>query len=231
MEHPQAGSSLPRIFDQLEAILAMEYQSSNTPWIPIARLKEMACQRHGIRLDLVAQNYGFDSNLKGLLKSSRRFAIYGTPVPQEFYVARLKDTVPNHSPGLGKSVQYRIKRPWKVDRGLINMLETEGAKRISPKPYSGRLSDRLTLPPKLSSIDDLEIALTAILKDLTINSPQGTTTIAALSQKFYNHYRQPIRTVLRSLCPGRTLTDLLEMMPHCQVWEKGTGEILLRYGG
>jgi hypothetical protein len=233
MEHPpedsSSCSSLPRLFNQLEAILAEEYQNRNIPWIHIARLKEMVYQRYGMVLDHIIQNQDSDHSLKSLLKSSQRFAIYSTPIAQSFYVARLQDTVPNYSQNNGKPIQYRIKRPWKVDRRLITMLEHEGAKRMSSSPSPSRSAYPLTLPSRLLSMDDLELALTKILTRLTIDHPENMTTVSALSKAFYNHYRQPIRTAVRSLCPGMMLIDVLEIMSGFDVWEEDDGEVMIHF--
>jgi hypothetical protein len=235
MEHPPEDSSsflsLPLLFNQLEAILAEEYQGHHTPWIHIARLKEMVYQRHGISLDVAIQNQGSENSLKSALKRSQCFAIYSTPIAQDFYVARLQDTVPNYSQNNGKPIQYRVKRPWKVDRRLITMLENEDAKRMSFRPSPCRSDYPSTLPSKLLSIDDLELALTEILKRLTFDHPENMTTVSALIKAFYNHYRQPIRTTVRSLCSGMVLIDVLEVMPNFDVWEEEDGEIMIHYIG
>lgn len=233
MEHSQEGSSsfssLPHLFDQLEIILEKEYQHRNTPWMPITKVKEIAVQKYDIDLDIVAQKQGFGNNLKSLLSRSRRFAIYSTPALQEFYVARLQDIVPNHQQDDGKPVQYRIKRPWKVDRRLITMLANEGEIRMSSSPSPSRSAHQPKLPPRLLSIDDLELALTVILKCLTSGHPENVTTIGALSKIFYDHYRHPIRTAVRSLCPDMVLLDVLERMPHLDVQEEEDGEIMIYY--
>lgn len=233
MEHvpEDSGLSLSQLFNQLDIILAEQYQVSNTPWTHITRLKEILHERYGIILDFDIQNHGLSNDLKSLLKSSQRFAIYSTAISQEFYVARLRDTVPNHHQNHGKPIQYRIKRPWKVDQRLINMLENEGATRLSPRSSPNTLTHRsahpLTLPSRLVSIDDLELALTEILKHLTHNHPEKATTIAALSKIFYDHYRQPIRTAVRSLCPDMTLMDVLETMPNLEVLEDDDGNMII----
>jgi hypothetical protein len=232
MEHPQEGSSsfssLPHLFNQLEMILAEEYQSRHTPWIHITRIKAIIFQKHDIVLDVVAQNHGFGYDLKGFLKSSQRFAIYSTPASQEFYVARFQDTVPNYGQNCRKPIQYRVKRPWKVDRSLINMLENEGAERIDSKPYPKPSAYHPILPSRLFSIHDLELALTEILKCLTSHHPEKVTTISALSKKFYAHYRQPIRTTVRNICPEMMLVDVLKMMPAFHIQGEDDGEITIR---
>lgn len=229
MGHSPAGSSRSHVFNQLEAIIAEEFQGSHTPWIHITKLKQIADKKYGLSLDLAAQNHGFYSNLKGFIKSSQRFAIYGTSVPQEFYVARLKDTVPNYSSPLVKPILYRIKRPWKVDQRLITMLDNEGAQRMAPTLNAQRSGDGSALPSKLSSIHDVKIALAEMLKQLTLHHPEKATTVGDLSRQFYTVYKQPIRAVLQSLCPGRMLIDLLTEIPNCQVCKLDTGDIMLRY--
>ncbi len=226
-----SGSSLSQLFNQLDIILVEQYQISNTPWMHIARLKGILHQRYGIFLDIDIQNYGLGNDLKSLLKSGQRFAIYSTAMAQEFYLARLQDAVPKHHQNHGKTIHYLIKRPWKVDQCLINMLENEGAKRLSSHPSPNTLihrsAHRPTLPSRLFSIDDLEFALTEILKHLTHNHPEKATTIAALSKTFYNYYRQPIRTVVRSLCPGMTLIDVLEIIPDFEMLEDDDGNVIV----
>lgn len=233
MEHvpEDSGLSLSQLFNQLDIILAEQYQASNIPWIHVTRLKEILHQRYGIVLDFSIQNHELGNNLKDLLKSSQRFAIYSTAIAQEFYVARLQDTVSNHHQNYEKPIQYRIKRPWKVDQRLINMLDNEGATRLPPRPSINTLTYRstypLTLPSRLLSADDLKFALTEILKHLTHNHPKKETTVSALSKIFYNHYRQPIRTVVRSLCPGMTLIDVLKIIPNLEVLEDDDGNMII----
>lgn len=110
---------------------------------------------------------------------------------------------------------------------MITMLENEGATRMFSSPSPKHSAHQPTLPSRLSSIDDLELALTEILKRLTSGHPEKATTVTALSKTFYDDYRQPIHTVIRSLCPDMMLMDMLEMMSSLEVLENDNGEMII----
>ena len=56
-----------------------------------------------------------------------------------------------------------------------------------------------------------------IINRLTVNHPNKNVTIAALSKKIHDDYKQPIRTVIRSVCPDMKLIELLQSIPSLDV--------------
>ena len=77
----------------------------------------------------VAKVQGYEDGLRSLFISSRRFSIYGTQILQEFYVALIKAILPSYDQDQKKSIQYRIKKPQRVDENLIRTLKPESAER------------------------------------------------------------------------------------------------------
>lgn len=78
--------------------------------------------------------------------------------------------------------------------------------------------------PKLASeirtSTDLKVALTEITKSLIIHNPKKSVTIAVLSKKFFDHYKQPIRVVVRNVCPEMKLSELLQTIPDLHIQRK-----------
>lgn len=216
-QNPSSFSSLQQLLEELEKLITLESSRNNNPWIDIARLSEIFTEKYGVLLEDVAQSYG--NSLRSLFRGSRRFSIYGTQIPQEFYVALLPEVVFGYNQNSTKPIQYRVKRPWKADRSLIRMLKAEGAEEISFQPSQGISGYQPVLIPEIKSAADLGIVLIEIIKSLTANHPEQFSTVAALSQKFRDYYGQPIRTVVRSVCPDIKLIDLLQTMPNLHVQE------------
>lgn len=207
-QYPSSFSSL-QLLEELENLIDIESARNGNPWIHVTKLTEVFYKKYGVSLEEVAKVQGYSDGLRSIFTSSGRFAIYGTQIPQEFYVAFLQAVVPNFHQSQATSIKYRIKRGWKVDGSLLRMLKAEGAEDIS-HPQVQRISEyQPILIPEIKSVNDLEIALIEIIKSLTANHPKKIVTIAVLSKKFHDYYKQPIRSV----CPDIKLIKLLQTIP------------------
>lgn len=218
-QHPSLFSSLQQLLEELENLIILESGRDNNSWISIARLCEIFSKKHGVSLKDVAKAQGYADSLRSLLRSSRRFSIYGTQIPHEFYVALLPQVVPDYNQNSIRPIQYRTKRPLKVDGNLIKLMKVEGAKEILSQ-QSQRISGcEPILTAEIKSVADLEIVLIEIIKSVTTDYPQQIPTVATLSKKFLDYYGQPIRTVVRSVCPDIKLIELLQTIPNLHVQE------------
>lgn len=212
-------SSLQQLIKELENLIVLESKRNGNPWISITKLTELFYEKYKVSPEEVAKAQGYSDGLRRLFTSSRRFSIYGTQSLQEFYVALLTEVVSGYDQEQTRPIQYRIKRPWKAAGSLIRMLKADGAEEI-PSRQPQRVSEyQPILLPEIESVDDLEIVLMEIMKSLTINHPKQFATVAALSKKFRDYYGQPIRTVVRSVCPDIRLIDLLQTIPNLHVQE------------
>jgi hypothetical protein len=212
-QNPSSFSSLQQLLGELENLILLESNRSGKPWISVARLSKLFHEKRGVSLKYIVQAKGYSDSLRSLFTSSKRFSIYGTQAPQEFYIALLHVVVPSCNQNQTKPIQYRIKRPWKVDGNLLRTLKAEGAKEI-PSRWSQKIPQyQPILVVEIKSVDDLETVLVEVIKNLTIHLPKRFVTVATLSQKFHDYYKQPIRSVVRSVCPTMKLIDLLQVMP------------------
>ncbi len=240
---PASSLSLHLLLKELENLVAFESGRNGTPWISMARLTEIFQEKHGSSPEEVAINQGYSDSLKSLIKSSGNFSIYSTPIPQEFYVALFKTVVPNYKQIQISPIHYRIKRSGKVDRyllqtflakrkikqlrkvnkGLVRTSKAKNAKEIPHYPIQKRLEHQQNLVTEIRSENDLEVALIEIIKNLTANNPKTFVTIAVLSNKFCAYYKQPIRAVMRSICPDMRLIELLQANPSLCVQKVDDG--------
>jgi hypothetical protein len=97
------------------------------------------------------------------------------------------------------------------------MLQDSGAEEISPRQVQRISEYQPILVFDIKSVTDLESAFIEIIKSLTINHPKKIVTIALLSKKIHDYYKQPIRTVIRSVCPDLKLIELLQTIPSLHV--------------
>lgn len=216
-QNPSSLSSLQQLIEELEHLIVLESSRNGNPWIHMARLAELFYEKYRLSPEKMAEFQGYNGGLRSLLASAKRFSIYGTQRPQEFYVALLTNIVPSHSQNQTGAIQYSIKKPWKVNETLIRMLKSEGAEEISPRHSQRILEYKPLLIPDIKSVEELEIVLIEIIKSLTINHPKQFATVATLSSKFRDYYGQPIRPVVRSVCPDIRLIDLLQTIPNLHV--------------
>lgn len=215
-QDPSSFSSV-QLLEELEYLIVIESGKNGNPWIHVTDFAEVFYKKYGMSLEEVAKIKGYSDGLRSLLTSSGRFSIYGTPIPQEFYVALLQAVFPSFHQSQATSIKYRIKRPWKVDGNLLRMLQDEGAEEISPRQLQRISEYQPILIVDIKSVTDLEIALIEIIKSLTANHPKKLVTVAVLSKKFHDYYKQPIRTVIRSVCPDMKLIELLQTIPSLRV--------------
>ncbi len=210
MDEPNQNSSsflsLQQLLEELESIIVFESERSSSPWIRVIRLTDLFYEKYEVSPEEVAKVQGCSDGLRGLLRSSRRFSIYDTQVPHEFYVALFQAIAPNFQ-RFATPTYYRIKRPWKAEGTEENVLYQ--AQKISEYQPN--------LVPEIRSVNDLEIALIEIVRSLIGNDPKKFVTIAVLSKKFCDYYKQPIRVVMRSVCPDMKLIELLQTVPSLHV--------------
>ncbi|MEG4533293.1 hypothetical protein [Microcoleus sp. D2_18a_D3] len=199
--------------------MAIESSRNGNPWISVARLTEIFYKKYGVSLEVVAKVQGYSYGLRSLLTSSGRFSIYGTPIPQEFYVALLQAVVPSFDEYQATSIKDRMKRkrPEKVYESLPTIVKAEGTEDISPRQVQRISKYQRILILDIKSVNDLEIALIEIIESLMVNQPENFVTIAVLSKKFHEDYKQPIRTVIRSVCPDLKLIEILQTLPSLHV--------------
>lgn len=217
-QDPSSFSSL-QLLEELEYFIVIESGKNGTPWIRVDKLTELFDKKYGVSLEVLAKVQGYSDGLRSLLTTSGRFSIYGTPIPQEFYVALLQAVVPSFHQSQPTSIKDRIKRkrPEKVNESLPTILKAEGVEDISPREFQRISEYQPILVVEIKSVTDLEIALIEIIKSLTANHPKIFVTIAVLSKKFRDYYKHPIRTVIRSVCPDMKLIELLQTIPSLYV--------------
>lgn len=127
-----------------------------------------------------------------MLEGGKQFSIYGTQAHHDFYVASLKSIVPDCQ------AQSKTKQP--VQRRIKQQAK----------------ADPPNTAPKIESVGDLEQVLLEIVSSSIANDTASFLTVSALSQQFYDCYRQPIRAVMRTVCSDMTLTELLQVIPGLQ---------------
>ena len=208
--------SLQQLLEELEGFILLELERSGNSWISVTRLAKLFYNKHGISLEESVKLQGYSVGLRSLVKSSERFSIYSSPISQQFYVALLQRIVPSFQQPPITTTCYKSKRILKID-GLLERVEAESAEessRCQAPLKSEHCSSMLT---EIKSVNDLEVALTEIIKNLSKNSPNSSVTIPVLSKNFYDYYRQPIKAVVRSMCPGMKLIKLLQTIPNLNV--------------
>lgn len=216
-QDPSSSLSLQQLLKELENFTVFECQRNDNPWIKATRLSELFYEKYGVLPETVAKAQGCCDSFRSLIKSSKRFSIYGTPIPQEFYVALFQAVAPSFQQSQTIPLHCRIKQRSEVGRRLSKPLQV-GRTRENQLDRAQRLPEQQasSLPP-IQSVNDLEVALIAIAKSLVANNPQNSISIGQLSQKFCGYYMQPIRVAMRSVCPDLKLIELLQMIPSLQV--------------
>ncbi|MBW4695386.1 MAG: hypothetical protein KME27_26860 [Lyngbya sp. HA4199-MV5] len=125
----------------------------------------------------------------------------------------MKTILPNRSSSQPTLIQYTVKRPWKIDGRLLRRLKADNAEEVPLFQTRGTRKYQFNLISEIKSVSDLEVALTEIVRELTLHKPKQFVTIAALSEKFCAYYKQPIKVVMRNVCPDMKLIELLQTMP------------------
>ena len=216
-QNSSSSSSLQQLLKKLENCISLESSRNANPWVSVARLTELFYEKYRVSLEKAAKAQGYKDGLKSLLNGSRRFVIYSTQLPQEFYIALFQEIFPGFQQSRTTSIQYRIKQPWKVDEHLPYTLKVEGAEEISSYEVQKTSKYQPILVSEIKSLNDLELALIEIIKSLTANDQKKFITLAILSRKFCDYYKQPIRPILRSVCPDMKLIELLQAIPSLHV--------------
>lgn len=191
-------SLLQQLLEDLENFVVIESNRNGNPWITVSKLSELFYGKYKVSLEEMVKIQGYNNSLRSLFISSRRFSIYGTPIPQEFYVALFQAAV---------SGSYH------------SQAGVESSEKLSARPAQRISEYRPILVPEIKSVNDLEIALIEIIKSLMVNHPKQCVTIAVLSRKFRDYYGQPIRPVMRDVCPDMKLIDLLQTILNLHVQE------------
>ncbi|WP_354635844.1 hypothetical protein [Planktothricoides raciborskii] len=235
-EHDFSPLPAEQIFLELERFMVQLSAETDRPWFTATTLCKLFADKYHISLKAVMKQKGYDC-LKSFLTSSQRFSIYNHPDTQEFYVAAFSAINPNLTPEkttTALSIKYTIKRPWKVDGRLLDLLKSEEYQETPkpqeiPKPQNSLFVKPAGLPYKPKLIDEiksrvyLEFVLLELVKSLTINHPQNFTTIGALSEEFSKYYRQPIRGIFRSLSIQIKLVNFLKNIPELSVKQVDDG--------
>ena len=208
--------SLQQLLEELEDFIVLELERSGNSWISVTRFAKLFHNQHGISLEEAVKIQGYSDGLRNLVKNSGRFSIYSSPIPQQFYVALLQRIVPRSQQPKVIKVNYKINRPSKVD-GLLERVRPESAEErllCQNPPKSEHSSNTLT---EIKTVNDLEIALIEIIKNLSENNPKNFVLITVLSRNFYDYYKQPIKAVVRNMCPSIKLIELLQAIPSLHV--------------
>jgi hypothetical protein len=211
---PALSLPLTWLLEELEGLIENEFKNTGNPWVSKVRLTELFYEKHGSLPENIADLY--DCSLKNILRSSNRFSIYNIVNPELFYVA-LYHSFPQFKPKTkikSSSKQYcsennKIEYKLNGHESLVNSPHLEPLETI--QEYSIRL------PSEISSINDFEIYLIEIVRILTKNNSNNFVSVAVLSRKFCNCYGQPIRSVMRTICPDMKLVELLQVIPDLHV--------------
>lgn len=194
-QSPALSLSLKNLLQELENIIELESQRNNNPWSSAAKLSELFNEKYRVAPEDVAKAQGYAKDLRSLLKSSGRFSIYSTQIPQEFYVALFNVVVPQlqQSQKAEKAQELRHNQSRKTPNYQVHPLSN------------------------IESVDDLKLALIEIVRSLTANNPKNFVTITHLCRKFCDYYQQPIKAVIRNVCPGIKLIKLLQTIPDLSI--------------
>ena len=210
-------SSLQQLLEELEHLTALEAQQNGNPWLSVDRVTELFNAKYGIPPEQLAIAQGYGRDLRSLLKESGRFAIYGTPLPHEFYVALIQAVVPDYPQAQTSPKSDQAKQAWKANsRSPRRAKGKDAEERVHCQTQSpSRQQDRLV--SEISSVNDLERALIEIIQSLTATHPNKVIALTLLSYKFSDRHQQPIRAVMRRVCPDMRLAELLQTVPGLEV--------------
>ncbi len=217
--------SLQWLLDELEDLIAAESKKQANPWFSKDRLTELFYQQHGIIPEDIANQYGM-SLKSALINRSRRFSVYNATNPQLFYVALFDSLFPPKSDIPLKDSLQRDDVDTKPD---IPIKDSPQGDDVDKNSWESLPEYRLNLPEEIISIDDFETYLIEIVVFLTQNNYNNFVCISELSQAFCNCYGQPIRSVVRTICPDMKLIELLQVIPTLDVGNiEDTWQITIR---
>jgi hypothetical protein len=198
-ESSNGSSTFPswqEILTKIEELVDSESIIEGSPWVSNSRINELFHQKYEFSPEDVAKANGFD--FKNAIARSKRFSIYNTLNPHEFYIAIFNSILPEflQERPTNKKNKYQIKRSWKVDRSLIKMLRSEGYEKISHEhtDSTSEIKSRdqqrrqyeyeIKSISDIKSVNDLEFYLTQIVSILTNSNPMKFVTISEISQSF-----------------------------------------------
>jgi hypothetical protein len=82
---------------------------------------------------------------------------------------------------------------------------------VNPESTTTQKNDQTV--KEIKSLEDLETALSMIMQESDIKSVKfSSINISVLSSRFYKIYRQPIRSVIKTIAPDFTLKELIEII-------------------
>jgi len=117
--------------------------------------------------------------------------------------------------GLPRFRIYPTSNPQEFYIRLVDEFRSSGVANPKVRQSTKRLEYQPIRVPEMRSIEDLEFALIEIVMSLT--SFGEFTSIEQLSEKFRAYYEQPIEPVMRCVCPGWQLIELLQTIPTLHV--------------
>jgi hypothetical protein len=208
--------SLKALFNALENLVVTESQLTGIPWLSLSRLNELFSEKYGMEIEDFLQSQKSSLSLILILRKSQIFSIYRTQNMEELYIALLREIIsaPQQSfSSHSSSRSYQLKRPWKIDGRLVKMLRSEEIQVIE-EPKKTKTLDQPQLKLQIESLEDLKQTLVKLLKILARSSREQSLTVAALTSKFYQEFQQPLRSVVRKVCPEAKLLDLLQTLPE-----------------
>ncbi len=210
--------SQQRLIEEVEKITLLESDQQFKLWMHSSKLTELFFEQHKISLEDVIKSQGHGSNLREFLKRSEKFSIYGTLDPQQFYLA------------LFSSLGFKLSQPrenkernigcksYDLGTYLETILE-EDTQSQQFNQTKNTIKSQTELIFEIASVSDLEVVLAKVIQQLWINSSERSITITTLSKEFYTYYKQPIRAVIRNVCPGIRLIEVLQSIPNLHVEE------------
>ena len=203
-------SSLQLLIEELKNLIALESSRKSNPWIRGIKLTELFYEKYGLSPEEVAKAQGHSGSLRSLLRNTESFSIRGSSLPQEFHISSRPSFCFGFQQVRATSFNHRGKRHRKAKQIL--------------SPLAQRISEYQPIPvPEFKSVNDLKAALVEIIKSLTANHSRKNVTIGELSKKFGDYYKQPIRPVMREVCPDMKLIELLQTIPSLHVQELENG--------
>lgn len=216
------------ILTKLEELLDAESTIQGSPWVSNLRINELFQKKYNFLPEDVAKANGL--SFKSAIVHSQRFSIYNTQNWNEFYMARFDTILPKFSRDRPlHKLKYQIKRSWKVDGSFIKMLRSEGYEESSNDHKDStseiksesqkklQYESEIKLILEIKTVQNLELYLIKIVAILTDFNSRKTVNISDISQSFYKYYGQPIRPVIRTVCPDMKLIELLQVIPSLQV--------------
>jgi hypothetical protein len=215
-------SSLQQLLAALATLITEVSHRQENAWVLNTELNRLFCDKYGESIDTALNAQVSGSELRNLLCHYRspRFRVHETSNPKEFYIALLDETVPGGVAESVTTIQYRVKRPWKVDGRLTRMLKSEGAQELPSRwsqPARWRRERSKVQPTPVKAIQskaDFEAALISITQILITS--ENPVKMVTLCHKFCAYYG-PIRLVRRRVCPDIKLVDYLQTIPALDV--------------